>query len=149
MGLSLVCIPFFISLRLQPKPSIIYVLDCSDTYWLKLEHLFPQSFQRAEISPSISSDSRKLVYILDANLLWEEQQSFCASWCSRREASAAGQHPGIVVFIVRCQAQCTDPGQRSRRWNHWLGEPSLRRWDSLKGRRCQPCLSFAFKLVFF
>lgn len=69
MGLSLVCIPFFISLRLQPKPSIIYVLDCSDTYWLKLEHLFPQSFQRAEISPSISSDSRKLVYILDANLL--------------------------------------------------------------------------------
>lgn len=108
MFLFLVYIPLFISLKFLPKPSIISILYCNDTYW----SISSPSLQRAESRHWVSSDSRKLVYILDANLLWEEQQSFCASWCDEREASAAGWHPGILV--LHCWEQCTDPSQHSR-----------------------------------
>lgn len=142
MFLFLLYIPLFISpgllCNLLSSVSFIAVaLIC------KVGAFLPQSFQRAEISHSISSYSRKPVYILDANLLWEEQQSLCASCCGGGDAGAAGHHPGILVPTVYCQARCTDSGQRSRCWNHWLGDSSLRRWDGFKGKRCQPCVIFA------
>lgn len=134
MFLFLVYTPLFLPRRLMPKPSMTCLLCGSATHWYRLNISFP-SFPRAEMSHSISGDSRKLGYILAADLLGEERQIFCASWWKRgrnirmydanRGCWAPSRNLGCRFSLPR--EQHADPGQHSRHWNHQLGEPSPRR----------------------
>lgn len=103
--LLLVCIPWFISLRLLPKPSTICVLDCSkDAYWQRLSISF-SNFLRVEISHSISSYSRKLFYVLDANLLWEEHRlSAPLGVVEERPVLVSVQESWCSLFIAQSSA---------------------------------------------
>lgn len=95
--------------------------------WVRVEHLsLPQVLRGPTLAIQFLVTPGNCS-VLDANLLWEEQQSFRASWCDGREARDAGWHPGILVLTIHRQEQCADPGQHARHWNHRLWEPGPRR----------------------